>query len=726
VAEAIDRIDPVPSWPTARNPFGSAAEAFDAGNYPLAFDMAAEGSEIRACAKVMCGAIADGLSDLRKFESPRARLIRAYALWCLNQTEEAQSLLREIGRTEFGPIVQALLDLLAGPIDIVMLSTPGDEKHKSYSEIPGIHAHWIQLDVEQFGITMADALAAVLPPDARPRLILSPDAYGPYVPREQRAPGIPIAYWASDHDFFFATRHGSFEQADIIVVNSAAEQVEVSRHYDARCAAIPSHDSYRQGKAVTADDERDIDIFFTGRAFTSYMRDKAQFLFRLATLDSPDVKIDFTEGYLPVADYWAMLQRAKFVPIYWRSAGGLQTRAVETMRAGASVLSPERAIARPLLGDAAALYRSAVDADVIAMLEDRRPSGRAVARDIDNLFWASPAREERFIKFCLFQSLLAPRRKTEIAEPTFYPVELRGYDTARGIKVYTRLARLNGAVEVPHATHFLHAAAAAFYAAILINDNSSAGQAIGQMALDFYRTGIEAHPTSLALRFNGARALWTFNRRDEALIQFHAIVEQLPDLVFDPRTDQLLSHRIHVFSDMFPYGDFLRAMVEQPGSMQGSARSQQGARDFIVSASLGYIAADLIERGEWTVAIGILQRALERCAVNVAAWRLMTQSLANAKAAPATIREAFYRTVNLYPAELLNLLPFGLEAELADSRRSEAAQVLRKWVLVRARTHDINGNPPPVSDAALAAAQRHRGLLTDWTAALFDRIVGGN
>jgi hypothetical protein len=36
---------------------------------------------------------------------------------------------------------------------------------------------------------------------------------------------------------------------------------------------------------------------------------------------------------------------------------------------------------------------------------------------------------------------------------------------------------------------------------------------------------------------------------------------------------------------------------------------------------------------------------------------------------------------------------------------------------------DADGHPPPISDAALAAARRHRGLLSDWTATLFDRIL---
>jgi hypothetical protein len=203
---------------------------------------------------------------------------------------------------------------------------------------------------------------------------------------------------------------------------------------------------------------------------------------------------------------------------------------------------------------------------------------------------------------------------------------------------------------------------------------------------------------------------------------FRSIVEQLPDLTFDARTDPLLSHRIRALAEMFPYGDFFRAVVEP----QHSQSRAPGPREFVASAALGYIAADLIERGEHVASVGLLERALERCPLNVAGWRLMTQALANSRARPATIREAFYRTVNIYPAELLNLMPYGLDAELADGRTAEATSILRKWVLFRARVHDADGHPLPATEHAVAAAKQHRGLLTDWTGPLFDRIVGSD
>lgn len=714
---ASDRIDPRPAWPTVRHPFGSAAEAFDAGNYPLALDMAEDGSELRAAAMIMCGAIAGGMASLGKFESPRARLVRAYGHWCLNQVSEAQQLLGELRHTELGAAATTFLTFLDSPLNVVLLAMPG-QRSEAYTDIAGIRTHWIQLDADAFGTTMADALAR-LPIDAPPRLLLSLNAYGPYLPRAAEASSIPLAFWASDHDYFFATRYADLARADVIVANSAAEQAEMARHYPGRCAAIPGHEAYRATGIRASNEERDCDIAFSGRAFTPYMRDKAQFLFRIAALDDPVLRIDITDGYLSDSEYLAAMERAKFVPLFWRSAGGLQTRAIEAMRAGASVLSPERGLARPLLGDAAALYRCAIDADIPAMLQDRRPSGSAVARDLDDLFWASPAREARLLKFCLFQTLFAKPRRDSTQPSDVIPVELRGYPIAEGVRIYTRIAKMNGETESPQASHYLHSAAAAFYAAVLLSNSSPAGTEIGHMALDFYRAGIAAFPQSLALRFNGARAMWTFGRRAEAIAEFQAIVERLPDLAFDARTDALLSHRIRLLADMFPYGDFYRAAVEQPLHHSRGP----GAREFIASAALTYIALDLIERGEWIASVGILERAVERSEVNVAAWRLLTRARSATKASPHAIREAFYRTVNLYPPELFDLLPIGLEAELAEGRNAQAADILRKWVLVRSRTHDVAGNPPAASETVLVAARRHRHLLTDWTAQLFERIV---
>jgi hypothetical protein len=146
-------------------------------------------------------------------------------------------------------------------------------------------------------------------------------------------------------------------------------------------------------------------------------------------------------------------------------------------------------------------------------------------------------------------------------------------------------------------------------------------------------------------------------------------------------------------------------------------------RDFIASTALAYIAADLVERREPAAAVALLRRAIERCDVNVAAWRLLARALTDAGAPPAQIRAAFYNAANLYPAELLQLLPIGLEAELAEGRTIAAGRLLRQWVLLRARVCDAHGHPIVASDDAIASARRYRALLSDWTGNMLDRMV---
>ncbi len=708
MAGADDRIDPKPQWPSVPHAYTSAKEAFDAGNYPLAVHLAASDTEIAACAKVMCGAILPGLMELTGYDSPRARLVRAYGHWCLEHIDEARGLLETLGDSDHAKAAHTLIGYLDAPPSIAIVAMPGSSHAASYVPLAGFDCRLVQLEPRDFGITLADALKRIDPAFA-PQLIVGLDAFGPWLPREPNAVGVPLAFWAGDHDYFYTTRFADYARADLIVVNSAAEQIELAAHYGARVTAMPGHEGHLESfRFSDSDARRDVDVLFSGRAFSPYMRDKAQFLFRLATLDDPGLRIEIVDGYLSEEDYAASLGRAKTVPLWWRYAGGMQTRGIEALLAGAAVVSPEAGIAAPLLGSAAANYKRAVDAPPLDLSQDPVPTERD---GLTALFWNSPRREERFLKFCLFQTAVARRRGSSAATPAHVPAEMRGYGAARGTVVYSAVARLNAQTAEPNATSFTHAAAAAFYASLLVPDNPT----VAQRALDFYYAGIEAFPQALALRFNGARACWTFGQRPPALEHFQAIVDAHPEMTFDPQSDALLSHRIRPLADMFPYGDYLRAVVQR--------RTRQ-ASDMIVSAALTYLAADLLDRAEAALAVPLLRRAVERTPVNVAGWRLLARALALSGGAPSETRQAFYQAVNLYPPEIFDLLPIGLGAEMAERRRNQAADILRRWTLARARIRGTDGKPAPASEEAIQAAQAHRGLLGGWTRALLDPMVG--
>ena len=88
------------------------------------------------------------------------------------------------------------------------------------------------------------------------------------------------------------------------------------------------------------------------------MPDKAQFLYQFITLDDPELNIRIYDGYLPQDEFMAVMKNTRFVPIFWRYAGGIQTRAIDAIRQGACVLSPEKLTAGALLGGGESGYLS--------------------------------------------------------------------------------------------------------------------------------------------------------------------------------------------------------------------------------------------------------------------------------------------------------------------------------------------------------------------------------
>ena len=78
----FNRIDPRPRKPSEPASYETAWEAFDAGNYPVAF-ISSKGKdpELSALATIMCGAIRPGLEQLKAIDllSEEGQRIKAYA-----------------------------------------------------------------------------------------------------------------------------------------------------------------------------------------------------------------------------------------------------------------------------------------------------------------------------------------------------------------------------------------------------------------------------------------------------------------------------------------------------------------------------------------------------------------------------------------------------------------------------------------------------------------------
>ena len=149
------------------------------------------------------------------------------------------------------------------------------------------------------------------------------------------------------------------------------------------------------------------------------------------------------------------------------------------LKSGSSRALAETGICRDFLGPAAEAYQ------VIGTERWTRISfpGRPDASEpysVGDLFWPSPAREERFLKFCLFHVSLGVGNRSLPSPQLHTPVEQRGYQGSEGIAVYTRIMTLN--MRAPEtAAHFNAAGSAGFYGAILSQDN----QKLAQLSLQF-------------------------------------------------------------------------------------------------------------------------------------------------------------------------------------------------------------------------------------------------
>jgi len=698
-----DRIDPQVRPPKEPAAFSSAKAAFEAGNYPVALNMARDTEpELHAMALVLGGAVRRGLELLDEQEtlSEQARTVRDYANWCLNkETILASHFSNDPGQ----------------PIGVLVITMPGSAKGAIYDRADGFDVRHLHLSPADFG----SSIQTILNEQEHgflPKLAVVVDCFGPYLPEGLFDAGFPVAVWVGDHDYFLPLRHADLSRAHILVTNSAAEHSELVRCYPGRVAAFPGHDTYTiSTPAETPAQEFEWDLLFTGRAFVPYMKDKAQQLFRMAVAENQAARISIVDGYFPDSTFVHMLRKAKTVPLFWRYGGGLQTRAADKLRQGGAVLSPEQGLCREFLGAAGPSYRligTNFEADDLRASPDEPEANDSPTAAVD-LFWSSPAREERFLKFCLFQSLLVEDSREVPQVSDHVPAEQRGYPPEFGLPVYTAVMSRNMTAHGSPA-QFNAAGCAGFYGAILSQEN----QKLGQLSLDFFREGGERYPDHAALRFNSARALWVFGLRRDAVSLFEGIAREFATLAFDASTDALLSHRVRLLAGMFDYGDFYRLAVETLTDPDASG----DVLKLLGSSAETYIASAAKEEGNIDAALAHLGEAIGLNSSHATPHVLRLECLDQLGGQDAEALEAFYRAVNLYPPILLSHARYGIRLEKELTRTDRAKEILNKYVLFFARTSDQAGKRLGDVEIFRTIVREHRSLLGGWIGELADKV----
>ena len=125
------------------------------------------------------------------------------------------------------------------------------------------------------------------------------------------------------------------------------------------------------------------------------MRDKAKKIFNLFCSQNEAAKIKIYDGYFTTDEFIKRLETTKATISYSRYSGGIQTRTIHAVRRGTKILGSEEN-----------MLDYFIDPPKNRPVHNSKESSvlKYNPKALDDLFPNSPTREERFVKFCIFQN----------------------------------------------------------------------------------------------------------------------------------------------------------------------------------------------------------------------------------------------------------------------------------------------------------------------------------
>ena len=141
-------------------------------------------------------------------------------------------------------------------------------------------------------------LQDLLPAGFRPDAVFIFDIYGAHACRSRSTTSARLSFFNMDSDFQLPHQYQDLNRADLIICNSLHEHRQLAGIYPCPVLALTANAlSFDPVELSLAANDKDLDLLHTGLSFTPIMREKAQLLFRLATIDDPKLKIRFHHGF---------------------------------------------------------------------------------------------------------------------------------------------------------------------------------------------------------------------------------------------------------------------------------------------------------------------------------------------------------------------------------------------------------------------------------------------
>jgi tetratricopeptide (TPR) repeat protein len=668
----------------------SAEAAFDAGNYYVALLKAEQSGdqETAALSRLMCGDYAGGIAGLEKLDQPSSRAARFQSLghWIAGDKQAACAGLDKETDT---PLIK-----LIGKDDIHLLIIFGPHTKNAVPDPApdGYTLHTVCVERDE----KAPALETILSGSTGIDGVIVFDVYGPRLPDEVFDIDAPVIFLTYDLDFQLHHQFGDLRRADLILMNAAFEHIRMDGIYPCPVAAYPAYiNAFVEPGFTTPAAEKDIDILHTGLSFTPIMREKAQYLFRLASLDEPDLDIRIHHGFLDKDEYLEALSHAKFVPVCSsRNLGGLSGRVADVLLNGGRALMPENDNATRLLDKAADLITevsvSAFEQQALKALQEPLEEWADIKRDwpvileeLETLAGRSPGREAALFKFCLFEALR--RRSPKSCPPTNNVIA----DTDHSADCALLFRTLTQIVARPR------------------------DQALIEVAKNLYNEAHSRRPKSLILPFNMGRILWALGDRPAAVEALRQAVENAHDGIFDPRRDDIWLHLFKGTNEMMPYDDYF---VGNSVDLSRGRMNAPNGRAVIAATARTYLALNALQDSDLERGLAYLGEALSDFPDHWPAAKLRCKTL-YAMTEGGVLSDwdeviaSFDRAVELYPPVISELLPFGISAELVRGDEDGAGEIAKTWAYFATRVTWEHADDHPIPDATWKCVR-----------ALFDRL----
>ena len=206
-------------------------------------------------------------------------------------------------------------------------------------------------------------------------------------------------------------------------------------------------------------------------------------------------------------------------------------------------------------------------------------------------------------------------------------------------------------------------------------------------------------PKSITLRFNRGRINWLLGKNSTALDDFHWLDRSIQDGELDLAREEPLSHRIRPLGNLMPYGIYRKSVIKD---LQSEDDYGFNTRLVILATVRVYLALHSLQNDRLEEGVRLLRSALSICPGHFPAARELTKALWNNN--HGDILHWFYRTVEMYPPYLTELLPIGVDAENRAGNKEQAFTIVKNWAYFVARVEWSDPSSHHIPGKTLEAA----------------------